>query len=126
MFAAEHCKRRTRWSEVEQLIRRVGLAGALLSVATTLASDDAGGIVDAPLAAHAHPQGKTMFVQLPSDQTGVRTENRYADPKMWGELYQESESGSLGTGVTIGDYDAEGKPDIFVVSKTESCRLFRN
>jgi len=67
-----------------------------------------------------------MFVQLPPDQTGVRTENRYADPKMWGELYQESESGSLGTGVTIGDYDADGKPDIFVVSKTESCRLFRN
>jgi hypothetical protein len=67
-----------------------------------------------------------MFVQLPPDATGVRTENRYADPKMWGELYQEFEEGSVGTGVTIGDYDGDGRPDIFVVSRTESCRLFRN
>ena len=67
-----------------------------------------------------------MFVQLPPEATGVRTENRYADPKMWGELYQEFEEGSVGTGVAIGDYDGDGLPDIFVVSKTESCRLFRN
>ena len=45
---------------------------------------------------------------------------------MWGELYQEFETGSIGTGVAIGDYDGDGRPDIFVVSKTESCRLFRN
>jgi len=45
---------------------------------------------------------------------------------MWGELYQEFEGGSIGTGVAIGDYDGDGLPDIFVVSKTESCRLFRN
>jgi hypothetical protein len=28
--------------------------------------------------------------------------------------------------VAIGDYDNDGLPDIFVVSKTGSCRLFRN
>ena len=67
-----------------------------------------------------------MFVQLPPDVTGVRTENRYADPKMWGEHYQEFLFGALGTGVAIGDYDGDGRPDLFVVSKTESCRLFRN
>jgi len=32
----------------------------------------------------------------------------------------------MGTGVAIGDYDGDGRADIFVVSKTESCRLFRN
>src|SRR5690606_10042636 len=30
------------------------------------------------------------------------------------------------TGVTIGDYDGDGRPDVFVVSKTETSRLFRN
>jgi hypothetical protein len=67
-----------------------------------------------------------MFVVLPPDQTGVHTENRYDDPKMWGDLYQEFEGGSIGTGVAIGDYDGDGRPDIFVVSKTHGCQLFRN
>ena len=45
---------------------------------------------------------------------------------MWGDLFQEFETGSIGTGVAIGDYDGDGRPDIFVVSKTSGCRLFRN
>jgi len=67
-----------------------------------------------------------MFTEMPADQTGVVTENKYADPKMWWELYHEFEVGEIGTGVAIGDCDGDGKPDIFVVSKTESCHLFRN
>ncbi len=67
-----------------------------------------------------------MFVELAPEVTGVRTENRYSDPRMFGSLFQEFEGGSVGTGVAIGDYDGDGRPDIFVVSKTESCRLFRN
>lgn len=72
------------------------------------------------------PAGKTMFTLLPPEATGVRTENRYADPRMRGDLFQQFNGGSIGTGVAIGDYDNDGRPDIFVVSKTESCRLFRN
>ncbi len=67
-----------------------------------------------------------MFTRLSPDETGVRTENHYDDPKMWGALYQECEMGSVGTGVAIGDYDGDGRPDLFVVSKTAGCRLFRN
>ncbi|HEU5080581.1 MAG TPA: FG-GAP-like repeat-containing protein [Opitutaceae bacterium] len=67
-----------------------------------------------------------MFTLVTPEESGVRTENFYADPKMWGELYQEFLFGAIGTGVAIGDYDGDGRPDIFVVSKTESCRLFRN
>ena len=102
------------------------LAGALFAGLAARATDSAGGITKRPLAPHPFPRGKTMFVQLPPETTGVRTENRYADPRMWGELYQEFEGGSIGTGVAIGDYDGDGRPDIFIVSKTESCRLFRN
>jgi hypothetical protein len=67
-----------------------------------------------------------MFRILPSSDTGIVTENRYADPAMWAQKYNEFETGSMGTGVAIGDYDGDGRPDLFVVSKTESCRLFRN
>ncbi len=79
-----------------------------------------------PLAPRSGPRGATMFTELSSEATGIVTTNRYADPKMWGELFHESEVGAFGTGVAIGDYDGDGRPDIFVVSKTESGRLFRN
>jgi len=67
-----------------------------------------------------------MFTLLSPADTGVRVENKYDDPRMWGDLGHEFEVGAIGTGVAIGDYDGDGRPDIFVVSKTEGCRLFRN
>jgi len=104
-----------------------GAAVALaLAVCAPGAPDPSGAIAEHPLAKRPFPRGKTLFTELSPDQTGVRTENRYDDPKMWGELYQEFEGGSIGTGVAIGDYDGDGLPDIFVVSKTQGCRLFRN
>ena len=115
----------TRFGAVCSLCSRI-MAGILFAVLVARAADPAGSIAEQPFAPHSFPRGKTMFVRLPPDETGVRTENHYADPKMKGELYEEFEASSIGTGVAIGDYDGDGLPDIFVVSKTESCRLFRN
>ena len=102
------------------------IGATLLSAGKATASDPRGSLSEAPLGPHLASRGKTMFTLLPPEATGVRTENYYADPKMRGELYQEFETSSIGTGVAIGDYDNDGKPDIFTVSKTETCRLFRN
>ena len=80
----------------------------------------------APLAPPSGPAAGPMFTTLPATQTGLVTTNRYDDPRMWGDLFHEFEVGAIGTGVAIADYDGDGRPDVFVVSKTESCRLFRN
>ena len=122
----ENPAERVAASAIVSIVQAAILAGTLFATLATRAADPAGSITAKPLAPHPFPRGKTMFVELPSTVTGVRTENRYADPKMRAELYQEFETSSIGSGVTIGDYDGDGRPDIFVVSKTESCRLFRN
>ena len=97
-------------------------AAALAGAAPAPVSD----LQSRPLAPHSAPGGATMFALLAPERTGVRTENRYDDPAMWSRRYHEFDIGPIGTGVAIGDYDGDGRPDLFVVSKTESCRLFRN
>ncbi len=106
--------------------RAAWVAGALASAMMAGAAEPAGGLESAPLAPRSSPAGTTMFTRLPSERTGLANENSYADPQMWGERYQEFALGAIGTGVTVGDYDNDGRPDIFVVSKTGQSRLFRN
>jgi enediyne biosynthesis protein E4 len=79
-----------------------------------------------PLAPPSRAGGATLFTPLGASQTGLVTENNYADPKMWGDRYQEFALGAMGTGVAVGDFDNDGRPDLFVVSKTGQNRLFRN
>ena len=86
----------------------------------------AGSIEEQPLAPRSGPRGRTLFTIIPPEDSGVRTENKYDDPEIWGRRSREFDLGAVGTGVAIGDYDNDGRTDIFVVSKTESCRLFRN
>lgn len=126
MFADENRPSASLRAAKKLAIRGAVLAAILFIPVAIPSATATDGIAERPLAPHSGPRGKTMFVQLPPEVTGVRTENRFADPRMRGDLYQEFEGGSIGTGVAIGDYDGDGRPDIFVVSKTESCRLFRN
>ena len=118
-----HClDRGRRWS-------RVAARLSTLLVALWVASSAFGaqaGLVELPLAERSQPTGATMFTLMPPEQTGIKIENRYDDPKMWAERYQEFAFGVIGTGIAIGDYDGDGRPDVFIVSKTGRSRLFRN
>ena len=85
-----------------------------------------GSLEETPFGPRSGPRGPTLFKALTPQETGLRAENPYDDPRMWGSCYSEIETGPIGTGVAIGDYDNDGRPDVFVVCKTRSCRLFRN
>jgi enediyne biosynthesis protein E4 len=106
--------------------RLLPLSLAFALVASFLDARAATGVTSEPLTPRSGPSGATLFTPLPPEQTGVSVENRYADPRMWGDRYQELVYGAIGTGVAIGDYDNDGRPDLLVVSKVEGYRLFRN
>ncbi len=114
----ERCRDRA-----SRLRRRAWIAAFTWMLAGSLSAAD---VVESPLGPRSVPAGATMFTRLDPAQTGIVTQNNYADPAMWTEHYQELAFGTMGTGVAIGDYDNDGRPDVFVVSKTEACRLFRN
>ncbi len=116
-------------------VLRLIFSGLLAAGATTWAADPPG-VESVPLAPPSGPAGATLFTLMPSGQTGIVAPNNYAepgvlpdgrrDPRVWADRYHVLDVGAIGTGVAIGDYDGDGRPDIFIVSKTESCRLFRN
>ncbi len=80
----------------------------------------------APFNPRSAASSSTLFTELPHESTGILTTNRYDDPRMWTVRHRVYQLGSIGTGVAVGDYDGDGKPDIFIVSKLDSGRLFRN
>ena len=102
------------------------LATGVFAVLLSAAAGAAEALVPEPLAPRSGPRGTTLFATLAPADTGIVTDNRYDDPKMWRNLYDAFVYGSSGCGVAIGDYDGDGRPDVFVVSKTGRCRLFRN
>lgn len=84
------------------------------------------GIEIEPLAAARGDGAGPMFRPVSAEDSGIRAQNPYDDPAMWGARWREFLLGAIGTGVTVADYDRDGRPDLFVVAKTGGDRLFRN
>ena len=82
--------------------------------------------VGTPLLPRSTSTGSTLFTTLPAAETGIDAPNPYDDPAMWGRRYREFSLGAIGSGVAIGDVDGDGRPDVFLSTKTGPNRLFRN
>ena len=91
----ENPAERVAASAIVSIVQAAILAGTLFATLATRAADPAGSITAKPLAPHPFPRGKTMFVELPSTVTGVRTENRYADPKMRAAFERITDAGYI-------------------------------
>ena len=97
--------------------------GLAIALAGAMGADAAAGT---PFAARSVGAGGASFAVLPGGQTGLTAVNAYDAPTMWAARYREFSLGPIGTGVAIGDYDGDGRADIFVVNKTGPNHLYRN
>src|SRR5690606_22120806 len=104
--------------------RRFALVACLLPLLACAAEEAE--VSSQPFEPRSQPSGLTRFTTLLAEETGLVMENHYADPAMWGRLYREFTLGAIGTGLAAGDYDGDGRVDLYAVSKTEQSRLFRN
>ena len=96
MFALVTSPRSAR--KIGLRFQRLGLLVVLVSAVWVARGADAvKGLESMPFAARSRPTGATMFTPMASEQTGIVTENTYADPEMWGQLNQEFALGAIGT-----------------------------
>ena len=74
----------------------------------------------------SQPGSTTLFHRLPPEITGLAVNNAYDDPKMWATRYRAFMGGGMGSGIAAGDFDGDGKVDLYVSTKTKPGRLFKN
>lgn len=82
-----------------------------------------------PLAPRAAPSVPTLFARVPPEQSGIDFEIRGSETEGNGEgktVDFRSSAGHSTGGICIGDYDADGLPDIFLTRPTGGIRLYRN
>ncbi len=68
--------------------------------------------------------GAKVFTRLAATDTGVTVPNVFNDPRMWGSRFRELTLGAVETGVAVADFNRDGRPDIFAISKNGPCALY--
>lgn len=68
-----------------------------------------------------------LFTELDAESVGVHEfENHYSGPEVWTKRWREYILGTIGVGITLGDINGDRLPDLFVASKDEESKLYRN
>tara|TARA_B110000305_G_scaffold188965_1_gene210840 strand:- start:3821 stop:7135 length:3315 start_codon:yes stop_codon:yes gene_type:complete len=111
---------------------RLSIFGIQASIALVVGCGATAGITNAtpltdyPLAQRqAAPAGQSPFTLLPAEQSGLTVPNLYNDPRMWGDRFREYTLGALETGLAVADFDRDGMPDIYAVSKNGPNALYQ-
>jgi enediyne biosynthesis protein E4 len=94
------------------------------------AATQAKNISGTPLRPRTSPASGPMFARIPASESGIDFVNHGATPKRNsnGEpIYFGTNSGQhTSGGVCIGDYDGDGRPDVFLTRPAGGNRLYRN
>jgi hypothetical protein len=81
------------------------------------------GITSQPLNERSAAVAETLFERVPSEHTGIDFAHVWNPPEQYKRFIHEAVAGS---GVCIGDYDNDGRPDLFLTSPQGGNRLYRN
>jgi len=110
----------------EMKLARTGLLTFVLGGAVLSVSGDP--LTSRPLAAPSGgATGTSLFKRISAEVAGLGDfSNRYLNPEMWSTRWADYMTGAAGTGVAIGDVNGDDRPDLFLVSKDETSRLYLN
>lgn len=97
-------------------------AAALLAASLTAVAADFSAQAFAPRS-QPGPAAKA-FAILSAEETGVTVPNVFNDPRMWGDRFRELTLGAVESGIAVGDFNRDGRPDIFSISKNGPCALY--
>ncbi len=100
----------------------------LLGFSALALCGESGEITSRPLASRdAGVHHHRLFSLLPPAVTNITADNRYDDERIWQweELFLEFTMSSIGSGLCVGDYDQDGRPDIYAVGKMSENKLYR-
>ena len=68
--------------------------------------------------------GAKPFEILSATDTGVTVPNVFNDPRMWGDRFRELTLGAVETGIAVADFNHDGRPDIYSISKNGPNALY--
>ena len=112
---------------IRSWIRATGAATlALVSGFVSLADPAppaSGRIESVPFPAREPANGATLFERLDAERTGVDFEHRWKPTRRY---LRQLDTGMIGGGVAIGDYDGDDLPDLFLTRSYGGGRLYRN